>query len=252
MNGGNNLKIKLFLLLVFMKRVYCSSILKQGSTYELEKKYYIHLVKVMRLKVGDHLSLFNNTSGEWESEIIDIKNNFLIAKPISQVSSPQAENLIDLMFSPIKYQNSESIIRQSTEMGIRSIFPTVFKRTINTKINLNKFNSYAIGATQQSGRLSIPNIDNLNDLKNRSKIISNRTILMFDEDLKGIPLSQLKIKSNSEILVVIGPEGGFEDEERVFISKSSKNFFNVSLGSNILKADTAVIAALSLTFHYFS
>ena len=235
-----------------MKRVYCTSILKQGSTYELEKKYYIHLVRVMRLKVGDHVSLFNNTSGEWKSEIVDIKNNFLIAKTISQVSPPQAETSIDLMFSPIKYQNSESVIRQSTEMGIRSIFPTIFKRTISTKINLSKFNTYAIGAAQQSERLSIPNIHDLNVLKNQSKIISSKTILMFDENLKGIHLSQAKIKSNSEILVVIGPEGGFEEEERVFISKSSKNFLNVSLGSNILEADTAVIAALSLTFHYFS
>ena len=94
-----------------MKRVYCTSILKQGSTYELEKKYYIHLVRVMRLKVGDQVSLFNNTSGEWKSEIVDIKNNFLIAKTICQVSPPQAETSIDLMFSPIKYQNSESVIR---------------------------------------------------------------------------------------------------------------------------------------------
>ena len=92
----------------------------------------------------------------------------------------------------------------------------------------------------------------MNDLKNQSKIISSKTILMFDENLKGIHLSQAKIKSDNEILVVIGPEGGFEEEERAFISKSSKNFLNVSLGSNILKADTAVIAALSLTFHYFS
>ena len=206
----------------------------------------------MRLKVGDHVSLFNNTSGEWKSEIVDIKNNFLIAKTISQVSPPQAETSIDLMFSPIKYQNSESVIRQSTEMGIRSIFPTIFKRTISTKINLSKFNTYAIGAAQQSERLSIPNIHDLNVLKNQSKIISSKTILMFDENLKGIHLSKAKMKSNSEILVVIGPEGGFEEEERVFISKSSKNFLNVSLGSNILKADTAVIAALSLTFHYFS
>ena len=190
MNGGNNLKIKLFLLWVFMKRVYCTSILKQGSTYELEKKYYIHLVKVMRLKVGDHVSLFNNTSGEWKSEIVDIKNNFLIAKTISQVSPPQAETSIDLMFSPIKYQNSESVIRQSTEMGIRSIFPTIFKRTISTKINLSKFNTYAIGAAQQSERLSIPNIHDLNVLKNQSKIISSKTILMFDENLK----STLKIE----------------------------------------------------------
>ncbi len=75
---------------------------------------------------------------------------------------------------------------------------------------------------------------------------------MFDENLKGIHLSQSKVKPNSEILVVIGPEGGFKDEERAFISDRSKNFFNLSLGPNILKADTAVIAALSLTFHYFS
>ena len=137
-------------------------------------------------------------------------------------------------------------------MGIRSIFPTIFKRTINTKINLNKFNSYAIGAAQQSERLSIPNIYDLTNLKNQLEVISSKTILMFDENLKGVHLSQAKIKSNSEILVVIGPEGGFEEEERAFISKSSNNFLNVSLGSNILKADTAVIAALSLTFHYFS
>ena len=82
--------------------------------------------------------------------------------------------------------------------------------------------------------------------------MSGKTVLMFDENLKGIHLSQAKIKPNSEILVVIGPEGGFEEEERAFISDSSKKFFNVSLGPNILKADTAVIAALSLTFHYFS
>ena len=82
--------------------------------------------------------------------------------------------------------------------------------------------------------------------------MSSKTVLMFDENLKGIHLSQAKVKPNSDILVVIGPEGGFEEEERAFISGSSKNFFNVSLGPNILKADTAVIAALSLTFHYFS
>ncbi len=206
----------------------------------------------MRLKVGDQVSLFNNTSGEWKSEIVDIKNNLLIAKTICLIAPSQPDTSIDLMFSPIKYQNSESVIRQSTEMGIRSIFPTIFKRTINTKINLNKFNSYAIGAAQQSERLSIPNIYDLTNLKNQLEVISSKTILMFDENLKGVHLSQAKIKSNSEILVVIGPEGGFVEEERAFFSKSSNNFLNVSLGSNILKADTAVIAALSLTFHYFS
>ena len=98
-----------------MKRVYCNSIIKQGSTYELEKKYYIHLVKVIRLKIGDEISLFNNISGEWKCEIIDIKKNFLKAKSISQISAPRAETLIDLMFSPIKYQNKNGMTTKERE-----------------------------------------------------------------------------------------------------------------------------------------
>ena len=57
---------------------------------------------------------------------------------------------------------------------------------------------------------------------------------------------------NKDIIVIIGPEGGFVEEERSLISKNSMNFGNVRMGQSILKSDTAVIAALSLTFHYFS
>ena len=75
---------------------------------------------------------------------------------------------------------------------------------------------------------------------------------LININIEDLFLLEKTIKDQNPDLVVIGPEGGFEEEERAFISGSSKNFFNVSLGPNILKADTAVIAALSLTFHYFS
>ena len=76
---------------------------------------------------------------------------------------------------------------------------------------------------------------------------------MFDENLKGIHIDEVPRENfNENILVIIGPEGGFEEEEREFVEANSKNFFNIKLGSQILKADTAVIAALSLTFHFFS
>ena len=76
---------------------------------------------------------------------------------------------------------------------------------------------------------------------------------MFDENLKGILIDEIpkKIFTDS-ILVIIGPEGGFEDKEREFIKNNSKNFYNIKIRNHILKADTAVIAALSLTFHFFS
>ena len=164
-----------------------------------------------------------------------------------------ANSKISLLFSPIKYLNSESIIRQSTEMGIMNIFPTNFQRTVIKKINIDKFEHYSIGAAQQCGRTSIPNIRAFEKIENRLELLSHSNVLMFDENLKGSDIKDIKFNDlNKDIIVIIGPEGGFVEEERSLISKNSMNFSNVRMGQSILKSDTAVIAALSLTFHYFS
>ena len=63
-----------------MKRIYNKSNLVKGNTYHLEEKYYIHLIKVMRLNIGEQIRLFNEENGEWIAKIIDIKKNSLIAE----------------------------------------------------------------------------------------------------------------------------------------------------------------------------
>jgi len=238
-----------------MKRIYCNSILNEGSTYQLEEKYYIHLIRVMRLDIGSEIALFNSNSGEWRAVITKINKKNLIAKVVDKISDYVIEPNISLLFSPIKNLNSEAIIRQSTELGVKNIFPTFFQRTVIKKINADKFSSYSIGAAQQCGRMSIPSIDNYQKLDQRLNLLSKSDVLMFDENLKGNSfqkIDQFNTDDKSEIIVIIGPEGGFEEKERLLISNNSKTFQNVSLGPQILKADTAVIAALSLTFHYFS
>lgn len=235
-----------------MKRIYNKSNLVKGNTYHLEEKYYIHLIKVMRLNIGEQISLFNEESGEWFAKIIEIKKNSLIAEVLDQSLPPKITSNISLLFSPIKHLNSESVIRQSTEMGIKNLHPTKFHRTVVSKINLSKFEAYGVGAAQQSGRLSLPTIFEMEKLFNQKKILLKSNVLMFDENLKGILIDEVpKENFNDNILVIVGPEGGFEEEERKFIEANSKNFFNIKLGSQILKSDTAVIAALSLTFHFF-
>ena len=236
-----------------MKRVYCNSILIKGSTYHLEEKYYIHLIRVMRLNIGDEVTLFNQKSGQWLSIIKNIKKNVVSAEVIKKISPPMANSKISLLFSPIKYLNSESIIRQSTEIGIMNIFPTSFQRTVIKKINIDKFEHYSVGAAQQCGRTSIPDIKSLEKIENRIDLLAHSNVLMFDENLKGNEIKDIVFNdSNKDIIVIIGPEGGFVEEERSLIYKNSMNFSNVSMGHNILKSDTAVIAALSLTFHYFT
>ncbi|MDA8711171.1 16S rRNA (uracil(1498)-N(3))-methyltransferase [Alphaproteobacteria bacterium] len=236
-----------------MKRIYNKSNLVKGNTYHLEEKYYIHLIKVMRLNIGEQINLFNEKNGEWHAKIIDIKKNTLIAEVLDQTLPPKNLSNISLLFSPIKHLNSESVVRQSTEIGIKNLFPTKFQRTVVSKINLSKYEAYSVGAAQQSGRLSLPTIFQIEKLTNQKKLLQSSNVLMFDENLKGISIDEVpKENFTDSILVIVGPEGGFVNEEREFIKANSKNFFNIKLGSQILKADTAVIAALSLTFHFFS
>jgi 16S rRNA (uracil1498-N3)-methyltransferase len=236
-----------------MKRIYNKSNLVKGNTYHLEEKYYIHLIKVMRLNIGEQINLFNEKNGEWHAKIIDIKKNTLIAEVLDQTLPPKNLSNISLLFSPIKHLNSESVVRQSTEIGIKNLFPTKFQRTVVSKINLSKYEAYSVGAAQQSGRLSLPTIFQIEKLTNQKKLLQSSNVLMFDENLKGISIDEVpKENFTDSILVIVGPEGGFVNEEREFIKAYSKNFFNIKLGSQILKADTAVIAALSLTFHFFS
>jgi RsmE family RNA methyltransferase len=63
-----------------MKRIYNKSNLAKGNTYHLEEKYYIHLIKVMRLNIGERVNLFNEENGEWDAKIIDIKKIALSLK----------------------------------------------------------------------------------------------------------------------------------------------------------------------------
>ena len=234
-----------------MKRIYLNNKLEKDLIHQLDFEQFIHLSKVIRLKPKDELILFNNMDGEWLSIIEKVEKKCIKVKSLTKLANPKVIPYIDLIFSPIKYQNSETIIRQATEIGIRKFYPTIFSRTVVDKINMKKFFSYALSASQQSGRTQIPQINEIMKIEQQKTIFANKNILMFDENLEGKTLDKINIDSNKGIIVIVGPEGGFSDKERLLIQINSNNFHNLHLGSRILKADTAIVSALSLVFHYF-
>ena len=217
----------------------------------LDFEQFIHLSKVMRLKPKDEIVLFNNFDGEWLAVIEKVSKKSIEVRSLVKLANPKSIPNIDLLFSPIKYQNSETIIRQATEIGIRKFYPTIFDRTVVDKVNMIKFTSYALSASQQSGRTQIPEINKILKIDQQKKILKNKNILMFDENLEGNPLDKIKIDNNSDIIVIVGPEGGFSEKDRSLIQTSCNNFHNSHLGQRILKSDTAIVSALSLVFHYF-
>ena len=234
-----------------MKRIYLNNKLEEDLIHLLDFEKFIHLSKVIRLKANDEIVLFNNRDGEWLAIIEKVTKKSIEVRSLMKLANPKSIPSIDLLFSPIKYQNSETIIRQATEIGIRKFYPTIFNRTVIDKVNMVKFSSYALSASQQSGRTQIPEINELLKIEQQKEILKNKNILMFDENLEGNSLDKINIDPNSDIIVIVGPEGGFSAKDRSLIQNFSNNFHNLHLGQRILKADTAIVSALSLVFHYF-
>jgi len=164
------------------------------------------------------------TVNGWQ-KLLKSKKNSLIAEVLEQTLPPKFTPNINLLFSPIKHLNSESIIRQSTEMGIKNLYPTKFQRTVVSKINLLKFEAYGVGATQQSGRLSLPSIFQMEKLSHQKELLKKSNVLMFDENLKGIHINEVpKENFNENILVIIGPEGGFKKRRESLWKLTQKTF----------------------------
>jgi len=155
-------------------------------------------------------------------------------------------NDISLIFSLVKKNKIDFIIQKATEMGVKKIFPILTERSSIRNINTTRMYAIAKEASEQSNRISIPEISNLQTiqelLKNWDK---NRSILYADEILKiNKNLTILNRKNFVKSSLLIGPEGGFSSEENDML-KTYKFVFPISFGQTILRSDTAAIVGLS-------
>ena len=207
---------------------------------ELDKTQSHYLIKVMRISNGDTFSLFNK-NGEWES-IIQEKKNKLIFKVKKQIRHKENENDLWLAFSPIKSNYFNFMIQKATELGVTKFIPLITERTIVRKINKERLIKIVIEASEQSNRLSIPEIDNQISLENFLK--ENKNINLIFGDLNSNN-KNLNIKNNKPLCILIGPEGDYTNEEREKILKFHGTQ-SLKLGSNILRSETAAICALSV------
>ena len=207
---------------------------------ELDKTQSHYLIKVMRISNGDTFSLFNK-NGEWES-IIQEKKNKLIFKVKKQIRHKENENDLWLAFSPIKSNYFNFMIQKATELGVTKFIPLITERTIVRKINKERLIKIVIEASEQSNRLSIPEIDNQISLENFLK--ENKNINLVFGDLNSNN-KNLNIKKNKPLCILIGPEGDYTNEEREKILKFHGTQ-SLKLGNNILRSETAAISALSV------
>ncbi len=225
-------------------RLFFKESLSNNLTGKLNKDQSHYLLKVMRIKKGDNFNLFNE-NGEWVARFESIKSGFINFRLGKQIRSKEHKNELWLAFSPIKSNFFNFMIQKSTELGVTNFIPIIFDRTIVRKINLDRLRKIVVEASEQSNRINIPSIEEPTTLKKfLNKNQENINLILTDLNSKTKKLDKDKLLSKSNC-VIIGPEGDFSESERVEISKF-KGIYKLSLGENILRAETAAISAITI------
>ena len=227
-------------------RLHCNQKLSLNKLLVLNKSDTHYLRNVMRCRENDQINLFNENDGEFYSEILKIKKHEIILEIFKLSTNTEIINDISLIFSLVKKNKMDFIIQKATEMGVKKIFPILTERSSIRNINTTRMYAIAKEASEQSNRISIPEISNLQTiqelLKNWDK---NRSILYADEILKiNKNLTILNRKNFVKSSLLIGPEGGFSSEENDML-KTYKFVYPISFGETILRSDTAAIVGLS-------
>ena len=231
--------------MVSKARLFYSNKLKTGTISRLSEKQSHYTKNVMRLKAGDKISLFNSQDGEWDVKILDQGKIFTEFK-VEKLSRPLSnEKNIWLAFSPIKKVPQDLMIQKTTELGIQKFIPLLCERSVVREINIKRTEKIIIEACEQSNRITVPKIQELQML---DKFIKNfpddGKIIFCDINSQSKDLYN-KLSKKNPVCILIGPEGDFSEEERQFIT-NYKNVISITLGKNILRAETAAIASTTI------
>ena len=228
-------------------RIFITSTLKAGETVSLvdDKSHYLN--NVLRCKIGDYISLFNGKS-ECIAEVVSNAKNACRLKLMECKKNEIDRHKMTLFFSPIKRSPMEFMVQKCTEIGVTSFQPVLMERTNNKKINLERLKLISIEAWEQSSRVNLPSFNNLISFNKMIKTMSYDKIIFCSLEKNTSVINKINLSLNESIGIIIGPEGDFSPNEMTDLG-SIKNSVQVTLGSNILKSETAGIVASSLVMN---
>ncbi len=206
-----------------------------------------YLIHVMRAKRGDRIGLFNGRDGEWSARIAEVTKRACSVECDRKIAEQTEVPDVWLCFAPIKKTPADYVVQKATELGVRALQPVSTRRTIVSRVNLERMRANAVEAAEQSGRLSVPEVrEPLSFEKFLSSWPRDRRLVFCDEGGDAQPIAAaLEAEVAQPFAIFTGPEGGFDPVEREAL-RSQSFVVPVSLGPRILRADTAALAALAV------
>ena len=228
-------------------RLFCEVTLEVGEKIKLEKDQTHYLKNVMRCKINDKIIVFDNTTGEYIAEIVNIYKRLINIEILEKTKPRYVPGDVWLIFCPLKKTRTDFLVEKSTELGLRKFLPTLSDKTQTKTVSTDRFKKNIVEAVEQCGGTFIPEILPVNSLATVIEELSeDRMIIFCDESLESKNINYgLLSKKPKKIAILVGPEGGFSDSERNLL-RTKKNVLPVSLGNRILRAETAAVVALTM------
>lgn len=230
-----------------LQRLFVDTPLSAETRHEISSEQFNYLANVLRLEAGAHVLVFNGRDGEWLAEITFPSRKKIVLLPIEQTRpQPEASDL-HYLFAPLKVGRLDYLVQKAVEMGAGTILPVMTQHVQGKITNLDRLKANVTEAAEQCGVLSIPDVSEprkLADILERWP--AERRIIFCDEGDEGQnPLPILARVSEKKLALLVGPEGGFSEEERDLL-RSLPFVTAIPLGPRILRADTAAVAALAV------
>jgi 16S rRNA (uracil1498-N3)-methyltransferase len=231
-------------------RLFLDQPLQAGAAVPLDTSQAHYLADVLRLAPGDTVLVFNGRDGEWLARLARASRKVLTATPEQQTRAQSPASDLHYLFAPLKRARLDYMVQKAVEMGVSRLAPILTRHTQAERVNIERMRANAIEAAEQCGILSLPEIVTPQPLPRALAALEPERLLVFcDEDAENAdPVAALKTGNavrGRPLAVVIGPEGGFADDERKLLL-AHPHVVRLALGPRILRADTAAVAALAL------
>jgi len=227
-------------------RLFVDMPLAAGAEVTLGESQAHQLRSVLRLGEGDTVALFNGRDGEWRARLTSLGKRAVTAVPEEQLRPQSGEPDLWLLFAPIKGPRLDWIVEKATELGAAEILPVLTRRTVVSRVNLDRLRAHAVEAAEQCERLTVPPVQDARPLEHVISGWPAGRRLYVAAERRGVPAMAAAIRADgAPAAILIGPEGGFEPEELDRLAQLGFATL-VGLGPRILRADTAAAAAMAL------
>lgn len=227
-------------------RLYVTAPLSTGLYVPLRPEQVHYLRNVLRLSPGVEVALFNGRDGEWLGRISTLTKDDGAVEAVKLLREQACPPDLWLLFAPIKRAGIDLVAEKASELGATTIWPVLTRNTDVARVNVERLQANAIEAAEQAERLCIPDVKAPTDLPTvLADWPAGRTLILCAEVGPARPIAEVVLSlPRGPMAILIGPEGGFSRAE-IELLTSLPFVVPARLGPRILRAETAVFAALS-------